>query len=50
MMTVELLAAIELAAAEVAASAPAPSTDLLRENLDVLAPLAAAAAASGEAA
>ena len=44
MITAELLRAIELAAEEVAASAPAPSSDLLREHLDVLAPLASAAA------
>jgi hypothetical protein len=36
------LLGLESAATEVAAAAPAPSKDLLREHLDVLAPLAAA--------
>lgn len=47
MITADVLAAIEAAAAKVAADAPAPDPAALRASLDVLAPLAAAASRVG---
>lgn len=49
MLTPDILAAIESAAARAAAEAPAPDPRELRRHLDVLAPLAAAARRSAEA-
>ncbi|MGB7980085.1 MAG: hypothetical protein WCF36_04750 [Candidatus Nanopelagicales bacterium] len=47
MITAEVLAAIEAAAARVATEAPAPDPEALRRSLDVLAPLTAAAHRAG---
>lgn len=46
-MTAAMLAVIEAAAARTAAAAPAPDPEVLRANLDVLAPLMVAARAAG---